>query len=130
MTTAIAIIFILIIIIVVLIITAVMQIQSAGIKVSDFISFINANQSLDNLYEFAKLYDKMSPQEQVIYLSEAEKMFNAFDKIPESVWEDEHDKYSKVLNTYQDIKIMRWNEAKNYESSKSRKRRKSAETLS
>lgn len=56
----------------------------------------------------------MSPQEQIIYLAEAEKMFDAFDKIPETVWEDEHDKYSKVLDTYKDIKVMRWNEAQNY----------------
>ena len=53
----------------------------------------------------------MSPEEQVIYLAEAEKMFDAFDKIPSVVWEDEHDKYSKVLDTYKDIRIMRWNES-------------------
>lgn len=37
-------------------------------------------------------------------------MFNAFDKIPEMVWEDEHDKYAEVLDKYKDIKVMRWNE--------------------
>lgn len=42
----------------------------------------------------------MSPQEQIIFLSEAEKVFDAFDKIPDMVWEDEYRKYSNVLETY------------------------------
>ena len=108
-----AVMFILLIFIVLLVVISISQIKSAGIKVQDFWSFIQANESLDNLYKFAKRYEKMSPQEQLIYLAEAEKMFEAFDKIPDTVWEDEHDKYSKVLDTYKDIKVMRWNEEKN-----------------
>ena len=42
----------------------------------------------------------MSPQEQVIYLSEAEKIFTAFDKMPAELWEDEYDKYKQVLKKY------------------------------
>jgi len=93
---------------------AIVQIKMAGIRVKDFWSFIDANENLDSLYRFAKRYDNMSPQEQIIYLAEAEKMFDAFEKIPETVWEDEHDKYAKVLDTYKDIKVMRWNEAQTY----------------
>lgn len=111
MTEFFAIIFILLIFIVILIAMSVVQIKMAGIKVKDFFSFIDANQKLDSLSVFAKKYDKMSPQEQVIYLVEAEKIFNSFDKIPETVWEDERDKYSKVLDTYKNIRVMRWNEA-------------------
>ena len=111
MTEFFAIIFILLIFIVILIAMSVVQIKMAGIKVKDFFSFIDANQKLDSLSVFAKKYDKMSPQEQVIYLAEAEKIFNSFDKIPETVWEDERDKYSKVLDTYKNIRVMRWNEA-------------------
>lgn len=116
--TVLAIIFILLMFIVILIAMSVVQIQMAGIKIKDFMSFIRANDSLDKLAVFAKKYDKMSPQEQVIYLAEAEKMFDAFDRIPESVWEDEHDKYNEVLEKYKDIKIMRWNEAREYQLSK------------
>ena len=50
----------------------------------------------------------MSPQEQVIYLSEAEKIFNAFDKVPDELWEEEYDKYKEVLTKYKDIKMLRW----------------------
>jgi biopolymer transport protein ExbB/TolQ len=121
MTTALAIIFILLIFIVILIAMSITQIKMAGIRIKDFVSFINANENLDSLYRFAKRYDKMSSQEQIIYLAEAEKMFDAFEKIPETVWEDEYDKYSKVLNTYKDIKVMRWNEAQTYALSKKRK---------
>ena len=111
MTEALAVIFILAIFVVILIAMAIAQIRMAGIKVKDFFSFIDANQKLDSLVRFAKKYDKMSPQEQIIYLTEAEKMFNSFDKIPQAVWEDERDKYSKVLETYKNIRVMRWNEA-------------------
>ena len=111
MTEALAVIFILIMFIIVLIAIAIMQIRMAGIKVKDFFSFIDANQKLDSLVRFAQRYEKMSPQEQIIYLSEAEKMFDSFDKIPSTVWEDERDKYSKVLDTYKNIRVMRWNEA-------------------
>ena len=125
--TVLAIIFILLIFIILLISTSFIQMQTAGIKVKDFMSFIKANEDLDRLSVFAKKYDKMSPQEQLIYLMEAEKMFDAFDKIPSSVWEDEHGKYNEVLDTYKNIKVMRWNEAQSYELSKNIKRIKPKE---
>ena len=39
---------------------------------------------------------------------EAEKIFNAFDKVPASIWEEETNKYQNVLEAYKDIKVMRW----------------------
>ena len=62
----------------------------------------------DDNAEVAKQYQNMSPQEQVIYLSEAEKIFNAFDKVPDELWEEEYDKYKEVLTKYKDIKMLRW----------------------
>ena len=87
---------------------AVMQIKLAGIEVKDFWSFIEANQILDKLYEFSKKYEKLSPQQKVVYLMEAEKVFKAFDKIPNIIWEDEFKKYDEVLKKYKEIKIERW----------------------
>ena len=87
---------------------AVMQIKLAGLNVKDFISFIKANELLDRLYEFTEKYDNLGPMEQLVYLEEAEKVFNAFDKVPNLLWEEEYQKYMKVLNTYRDIKIVRW----------------------
>lgn len=106
--TLLAIIYILIFIIFALCIYAVMQIKLAGINVKDFWSFIEANQVLDKLYEFSKRYEKLTPQQQVVYLMEAEKVFNAFDKIPDIVWEEEFKKYDEVLKKYKEIKIDRW----------------------
>ena len=105
-----AIIYILLFVIVALVLYAVMQIRLFGIKVKDFWSFIEANQLLDRLYIFAKQYERMSPQEQVIYLTEAEKIFKAFDKVPDSLWEEEYDKYKEVITKYKDIKMLRWAE--------------------
>ncbi len=102
------IVYILIFIIFTLIVLPIMQLKLTGIKVKDFWSFIEANQLLDKLYAFSKKYEKMSVQEQVIFLMEAEKVFEAFDKIPQIIWEDEYTKYAEVLNTYKNIKVLRW----------------------
>ena len=103
-----AIVVILIGIIFLLIAYAIMQLNLAGIRVKDFWSFIEANQMLDKLYYFSKRYQKMSPQEQVIFLTEAEKVFEAFDKVPKIIWEEEYNKYAEVLETYKNIKVLRW----------------------
>ena len=85
-----------------------MQLKLAGIKVKDFYSFIQANQILDKLYIFAIQYEDMSSQEQLIYLKEAEKVFSAFEKIPDELWEQEYTKYKEVLDKYKDIRMIRW----------------------
>ena len=100
----------LIFIIISLIIFAVMQIRSAGMKIKDFVDFIQANQVLDSLYEVSKKYEKMSQNQQIVFLMEAEKVFSAFDKVPDMLWEDEYQKYSKILDIYKNIKMVRCNE--------------------
>lgn len=116
MTAILAVIYILIFIIFALIAYAVLQIKLFGIKVKDFWSFIEANQMLDKLYKFAKQYENMSPQEQLIYLSEAEKIFTAFDKVPNELWEEEYEKYKEVLNKYKDIRMVRWTKTSKQEN--------------
>lgn len=103
-----SIIYILLFLIFGLVVFAIMQLKMAGIKVKDFYGFIEANQKLDKLYLFAKKYEKLSPQQQLIFLMEAEAIFNAFDKVPDALWEEDYDKYMKVLDTYKDIKVLRW----------------------
>ena len=102
------IVYILIFLVFALVMYAVMQIKLAGMQVKDFWGFIEANQMLDILYHFAKQYQNMSPQEQVIYLAEAEKIFLAFDKVPNELWEEEYEKYKEVLKKYNDIRMIRW----------------------
>lgn len=101
-------IYILIFLIFALILFAIAQIKLAGIKVKDFWSFIEANQILDKLYRFAKKYDKLTTQEQLMFLMEAEKVFDAFDKVPNMLWEEEYQKYMDVLDKYKNIKVVRW----------------------
>ena len=108
MSILLAIVYFLILIIFILIAYAVFQIKSAGMKVKDFWSFIKANQTLDKLYAFSKRYEKLSPQEQIIFLMEAEEVFSAFQKIPDVLWEEEYTKYMEVLERYKDIKVLRW----------------------
>ena len=66
------IIYILVFIIFGLVTYAVMQIKLAGMNVKDFWSFVEANQTLDKLYEFSKRYEKLTVQQQIIYLKQAE----------------------------------------------------------
>lgn len=87
---------------------AILQLKIFGVTIKDFWTFIEANQMLDKLYNFSKKYESLTIQEQIIYLSEAEKIFDAFEKVPDVLWEEEYDKYFKVLNEYKNIKILRW----------------------
>lgn len=105
------IIYILLFIIAILVGYTILQIKLAGMNVKDFWSFINAVKELDMLYNFSKRYKKMSSQEQIIFLTQAEKIFDAFDKVPNQIWEDEYDKYSQILEAYRSIKMLRWSEA-------------------
>lgn len=105
-----AIIFFLVFIILILCIIAIYQIKMAGMNVTDFWSFIKANDILDKLYIFSEKYEQLSPQQQILFLSEAEKIFEAFEKVPDALWEEEYNKYMKILNKYKDIKVLRWRE--------------------
>ena len=108
MAVLVFIIYMLVLIIFGLVVFAVMQIKMAGLTVKDFWSFIEANQELDKLDKIAKKYEKMTTPQQIMFLKEAEKIFNAFDKVPASIWEEETNKYQNVLEAYKDIKVMRW----------------------
>ena len=104
MTTIFIVLYILIFAIFALIAYAILQIKLFGMNVKDFWSFIQANQILDKLYAFAKYYQSMSAIQQVMYLSEAEK-------VPGALWEEEYEKYNEVLSKYKDIKMLRWAES-------------------
>ncbi|MCI8421838.1 MAG: hypothetical protein HFE34_06060 [Clostridia bacterium] len=106
-----AVLLILSFVILLLLVIAVYQIKMAGMNVKDFWSFIRANDTLDKLYAFAQKYEKLSPQQQVLFLSEAEDVFTAFDKVPNALWEEDYQKYMKILSKYKDIKISRWQES-------------------
>lgn len=103
-------IYILVFVVFALILFAIAQIKVAGMNVKDFWSFIEANQMLDKLYKFAKKYERLTAQEQLIFLSEADKVFDAFDKVPSMLWEEEYQKYMEVLDKYKNIKMVRWSQ--------------------
>ena len=108
MTGFLVIIFMLLAIIVMLIALAIAQIRMAGMNVKDFWTFIKANETLNKLYAFSKKYEKLTTNEQLVFLKEAERVFDAFDKVPNVLWEEDYQKYMEVLSTYKDIKIVRW----------------------
>ena len=87
---------------------AVVQIKMAGMEVKDFMSFLKANETLNKLYAFSIKYDQLTPQQQVLFLQEADTIFDAFGKVPDALWEEEYPKYMEILNKYKDIKIKRW----------------------
>ena len=112
MVEFVAIICILLFIILILTVLAVAQIKMAGMNVKDFWTFIQANEMLDKLYAFSVKYEKLSPQQQVLFLKESEKVFSAFDKVPDALWEEKYQKYMEILSKYKEIKIVRWESSK------------------
>ena len=105
-----AIIIILLMMIVFLSLLAVVQIRMAGINVKDFWSFVKANETLNKLYAFSKKYEKLTPQQQVLFLQEADIVFDAFGKVPDVLWEEDYQKYMEILDKYKNIKLKRWQE--------------------
>ena len=93
-----AVIIVLLTIILILTFIAVMQIKMAGMHVKDFWTFIKANETLDKLYAFSLRYEKLTPQQQILFLGEAEKIFSAFDKVPNQLWEEDYNKYISKSN--------------------------------
>lgn len=105
---AVVIICVLLTIILLLTLLAIAQIKMAGMEVKDFVSFIKANDTLNKLYAFSIKYEKLTPQQQVLFLKEADTIFDAFGKVPDALWEEEYQKYMEILNKYKDIKVKRW----------------------
>ena len=101
----------LILIIIFLAALSVRQIRMAGIEVKDFWSFIKANDTLNKLYAFSKKYEKLTPQQQLMFLQEADTIFDAFDKVPDMLWEEDYEKYMEILSKYKDIRMKRWEES-------------------
>ena len=99
--------------VILLLLIAVSQIKLAGMEVSDFWTFLKANDTLNKLYAFSLKYENLSPGQQLEFLDQANKIFAAFDKVPDQLWEEDYEKYMKVLDKYQDIKILRWEAKKN-----------------
>ena len=87
---------------------SVFQIKMAGIEVKDFWSFIKANDTLNKLYAFSKKYEKLTPQQQILFMQEADIIFDAFGKVPDMLWEEEYEKYMEILTKYKDIRVSRW----------------------
>ena len=84
------------------------NIRMAGMEVNDFWDFIKSVEKLKKLYAFSKIYENLDIQEQIIFIKEAEQVFSAFEKVPTKLWEDEYQKYMKVLNRYQKEKLKYW----------------------
>ena len=84
------------------------NIKMAGMEVNDFWDFIKSTEKLKKLYAFSKVYENLDIQEQIIFIKEAEQVFSAFEKVPTKLWEDEYQKYMKVLNRYQKEKLKHW----------------------
>jgi hypothetical protein len=87
-----------------------LKIKASGMNVKDFFEFVYAINDLDNLYIYSKNNVSMTETEQKMFLIEAEKLFSKFEKIPSIIWEDEYDKYRQVLETYKNIRLLKWSE--------------------
>jgi len=86
------------------------KIKDSGMSVKDFFAFVHAIDDLNVLYTYSKNNTKMTDLEQRLFMKEAEKVFSKFEKVPSMIWEEEYEKYSHVLETYRNIKLLKWSE--------------------
>ena len=87
-----------------------LRIKSSGMNVKDFFEFVLAINDLDDLYVYSKNNIKMTDKEQLLFLKQAEEIFKKFEKVPSMIWEDEYEKYEQVLETYKNIRLLKWSE--------------------
>ena len=87
------------------------QLSSIGLTISEFLDFIKANETLEKLEKKSHKADYFSETDRLTFLMESEEVFNVFDKVPSVLWEDLYPTYTNVLNTYRDIKMLRWAQA-------------------
>lgn len=85
-----------------------LQLMNMGITFTTFVKFVKANDELIKLYKKSKRYERFSECEQITFLMESEKVFKIFENVPTILWEDIYPRYQEVLNTYQNIKMARW----------------------
>lgn len=95
-------------IIIVLVMFGIYQIKLTGLEIRDFWSFVKAHEKLNKLTNFAKKYQNLSKADQVLFLSEAQTVFDAFDKVPTKLWEDEYNKYMQLVERYQKERNKTW----------------------
>lgn len=100
------------VIILILIFFAVYQIKMAGMNVKDFYEYVRQTEKLNKLSKFCKEYDKLDYTDQIIFAKEAINIFEAFEKVPTSLWENDYEKYMRVLNKYQNIRRENWKNQK------------------
>ena len=99
---------VLMIIISALVVFALYQVKLAGMDVQSFYEFILANARLQKLYEFVQTYEKISLKDQMLFLDEAKAVFDAYEKVPTGLWEEDYNKYIRVLERYQKIRNNSW----------------------
>lgn len=99
---------VLMIIISALVVFALYQVKLAGMDVQSFYEFILANARLQKLYEFVQTYEKTSLKDQMLFLDEAKAVFDAYEKVPTGLWEEDYNKYIRVLERYQKIRNNSW----------------------
>lgn len=113
------------IIIIMLLIFAINFLKSMGIEVKDFISFVKADQKLQEIYKLSKEYNALSLEDKIYFLDEAQNIFESFSKMPDRLWENQYNEYMEVLEQYQKIKVDKWkNGGKEFRSLNSYKDRK------
>lgn len=90
-----------------------LQLFSVGLTIGEFLDFVKANEILDNLDRKTQIVKRLNYNEKLSFLMESERVFEVFDKTPNVLWEDLYPKYMNVLETYKEIKMIRWAEANN-----------------
>jgi len=108
MTMLVNIVYILVLISILVLIYIKMQLSSIGLTITEFLEFIKANEVLEKLNNRTYTYQNFNDDDKLIFLIESERVFKIFDKVPNVLWEDLYPAYNNVLNTYRDIKLLRW----------------------
>ena len=72
----------------------------------------SAKEALKKAKENGKMtYGELAKELENTNPEQIDKVFDAFEKVPGALWEEEYEKYNEVLSKYKDIKMLRWAES-------------------
>lgn len=84
------------------------NVNQAGMSANTFYNFILANVKLHKLYKFTLKYEKLTREDQLLFINEAKEVFDIYDKVPTLLWEEDYNTYMVVLDRYQKLRQEAW----------------------
>lgn len=103
-------IYIIIMIIGVILAICTINIYTEGLTWSSIFKFLNATIKLDELAKQSNYYRNFNKEQRDNFLKDSQEVFDSFEGMPRMLWEEYDVTYSKLIDIYKSIRMLKWQE--------------------